>query len=153
MGEINALDYRATSQDTERRGRWNQICFKFHRSTFEQSENNEPMTFKRIAKPLWDALPDFMPTGLQPIFECAANYDLFTNAPVVPYRLQGLPENLQFDSRTSWAAKKLVIPHLQNFSSITKFHHRKLNILFLDIQAIWARAQWDFSTEQPATKK
>ena len=60
-------------------------------------------------------MPDFMPTALQPIFKCVANYDLFTDSPVVPYRLQRLPEHLQYDSRTSWLVKKICD------SSFTKF--------------------------------
>lgn len=79
----------------------------FTEALLNNLKNNEPMTYKKVLKPLWDAMPDLTPTALQPIFECAANYDLFTNSPVVPYRLQRLPENLQFDSRTSWAAKKI----------------------------------------------
>ena len=78
-------------------------------------KNNDPVTLKRILKPLWDSMPDFMPTALQPIFECMANYDLFTNAPVVPYRLQKLPDYMQSDSRTSWLAKSL------GNASFTKF--------------------------------
>ena len=54
--------------------------------------NNEPIKFKKLVKP---------------IFECAANYNFFTDASIVSYRLQKLPENLQYDSRTSWLAKKL----------------------------------------------
>ena len=69
--------------------------------------NDEPIKFKKLFKPLFDVMPDLMPTAIQPIFECAANYNFFTDAPVVSYRLQKLPENLQSDSRTSWLAKTL----------------------------------------------
>ncbi len=51
------------------------------------SYNDEPVKFKKVFKPLFDAMPDLMPTAIQPIFECAANYNFFTDAPVVSYRL------------------------------------------------------------------
>ena len=52
-------------------------------------------------------LPDWCPTALQPIIECAVNYDMFRKNAIVPARQQRLPDYMQHDSRTSDFAKFL----------------------------------------------
>ena len=70
--------------------------------------NNKPVKFtETFIKPVQDEIPDMLPTLLQPIIEASMNYDLFTNNPVVPRRLQNLPEHLQYDDRTPDIAKYL----------------------------------------------
>ena len=70
--------------------------------------NNKKVKFTEgFLNQLRDEVPDMLPTMLQPILEASMNYDLFTKNPVVPRRLQGLPEHLQYDNRTPSLAKYL----------------------------------------------
>ena len=70
-----------------------------------RSMAGDKKAFEHWTKPLYDSLPDFMPTAIQPIIECATNYDMFRKTAIVPYHQQRLPENMQYDSRTSALAK------------------------------------------------
>ena len=76
---------------------------------------NDPKAFENWWKPAWEAIPDFVPTAMQPIIECATNYDMFRKNAIVPTRQQRLPEYMQYDNRTSALAKWL------GDSSIAKF--------------------------------
>ena len=88
------------------------------------ASNNKPVKFKEtFTEPIIEMFPDMMPTMLQPFFESAMNHDLFTKNPVVPRRLQGLPEHLQYDDRTPDLAKYL--------GEVTGFSPKKIeHILF-----------------------
>ena len=84
-------------------------------SILRSAADNDPKVFKDWGKPLWESLPDLLPTAIQPIIECATNYDLFRKNAIVPARQQRLPEYMQFDSRTSNLAKWLGDSSLANF--------------------------------------
>lgn len=72
------------------------------------SYNKDKVKFtETFAQPFLDELPDMFPTLFQPIIEAMVNYDMFTKNPIVPRRLQNLPEELQYDDRTSGIAKYL----------------------------------------------
>ena len=74
-------------------------------SMLRSTANNDPKAFQDWWKPAWEAVPDFIPTALQPIIECMTNYDMFRKNAIVPARQQKLPEYMQYDSRTSALAK------------------------------------------------
>ena len=69
------------------------------------TDNKKVQFSETFLKQIQDEIPDMLPTMLQPILEASMNYDLFTKNPVVPRRLQGLPEKLQYDDRTPDIAK------------------------------------------------
>lgn len=51
--------------------------------------------------------PSFLPTGLIPIFEWEANYNLFQNKSIVPQSQQDLPNWMQYGNNTSYVARQL----------------------------------------------
>lgn len=77
----------------------------FTEKMMDWSLNNEPATFKKVFAPLWASLPDLLPTALQPVIECIANYDMFRRSPIVPRRESKLSPEMQYDSQSSNLAK------------------------------------------------
>ena len=78
----------------------------FIEDALNHAYNKQPLKFKKtFVDPIIDEIPDMFPTMLQPFVECMANYDFFTRNPIVPRRLENLPEPLQYDSRTLGIAK------------------------------------------------
>jgi hypothetical protein len=73
----------------------------------DSSVNNNPLTFARVMKPVMDQLPSIKPTAMMPLFEAIANYNTFTEAPVVPKYQENLPAKLQYNGNTSSLAKFL----------------------------------------------
>lgn len=50
--------------------------------------------------------PSFLPTGLIPIFEWQANYNLFQNKAIVPQSQKDLPNWMQYGNNTSFVARE-----------------------------------------------
>lgn len=69
--------------------------------------DNDPIETKRISKAIMDAAPSITATLITPAFEAYANFSIFRDAPIVPFREQKLPAHLQYDSGTSPVAKKV----------------------------------------------
>lgn len=67
--------------------------------------NKNPMTAKRVLKPVWEQIPDVMPTAMMPIIEAASNYSFFKDAPIVPKYQENLPAKLQYSPFSSGFAK------------------------------------------------
>lgn len=77
------------------------------------NSDNEPIKAKRILMPLYDGLPNLLPTAMAPVIECFFNKDLFKGTPIIPMReryLSATPEK-QYDSSNSnfaiWLGNKL----------------------------------------------
>ncbi|MDD6396952.1 MAG: hypothetical protein PUF95_01425, partial [Selenomonadaceae bacterium] len=67
----------------------------------------DKVTLANQFKPLKDALPSLMPMGLLPVIESWTNYSMFTEGPVVPGYLSKLPEDKQYNARTTWLARTI----------------------------------------------
>lgn len=77
------------------------------------NSDNEPIKAKRILMPLYDGLPNLLPTAMAPVIECFFNKDMFKGTPIIPMReryLSATPEK-QYDSSNSnfaiWLGNKL----------------------------------------------
>ena len=71
-------------------------------------DEKDPRVFDDLAKAALDGVtPSWLPTGLQPIIENVANYSFFLGRPIVPERIQNLPESAQYTPGTSEVAKRL----------------------------------------------
>ena len=73
------------------------------------SYNNDPKAFEYWWAPIYDELPDLIPSAAQPLLECWMNYDLFRKRNIVPqHELQDKRSAyLQYDQKTSELAKFL----------------------------------------------
>ena len=67
----------------------------------------EPFKWESIKQPFKNALPDFFPTLMKPLWENATNYDTFREKPIVPISLQHDPEKLQYNTYTSSLSKAI----------------------------------------------
>ena len=113
--------YKEDLQDWERQSHWIvgehiripkgpdigvRFVSNFLESFLRYAYKQDPKSFDNVMKPLIDSAPDWAPTALMPIFECAMNYDMFRGKPIVPYyQEKTLPAHMQYDSRTSNLAK------------------------------------------------
>jgi hypothetical protein len=74
----------------------------------EWMDKKDPEAFKGLGETLKDAfIPDFIPTAIVPWINVYSNKSLFTGAPIVPQREQGLPKTMQFGPYTTETAKGL----------------------------------------------
>ena len=69
--------------------------------------NDDPVKFNRLVRPLWNTMPDFLPTTFMPFIEVGANYSFFTERNIVPQYQKKLPEKMQYGPNTSSFAKWL----------------------------------------------
>jgi hypothetical protein len=73
--------------------------------------DKDPIKFNRLVRPLWNTMPDFLPTTFMPFIEAGANYSFFTERNIVPQYQQKLPEKMQYGPHTSsfakWLGKKM----------------------------------------------
>lgn len=69
--------------------------------------NGNPLTAKKLLKPVYEQLPDILPSALLPFIEATANYSFFKDAPIVPQYKKDMPAKLQYNGFTSGTAKKL----------------------------------------------
>lgn len=83
--------------------------------------DNKPFEAAALKKTVMDAAPGLMPTLMTPMIENWANYSFFRDAPIVPMRMQKLPEHMQHDAYTSPIAKYI--------GEITGFSPKKIDHL------------------------
>lgn len=81
------------------------IGLRFFSNLIEKAMDRSKHKAGDYFKPVWDSLPDMIPTALLPIIEATANHSYFTGAPVVPKYQEKLPAYLQFGNETSSFAK------------------------------------------------
>lgn len=81
------------------------IGLRFFSNLIEKAMDRSKHKVGDYFKPVWDSLPDMIPTALLPIIEATANHSYFTGAPVVPKYQEKLPAYLQFGNETSSFAK------------------------------------------------
>lgn len=74
--------------------------------TLEALDKKDPELVTNLLETVKDvSLPNLIPTALLAAFEVQTNYNMFTGRPIVPRGLQNLPEPMQYNYRTSEAAK------------------------------------------------
>lgn len=81
------------------------IGLRFFSNLIEKAMDRSKHKVGDYFRPVWDSLPDMIPTALLPIIEATANHSYFTGAPVVPKYQEKLPAYLQFGNETSSFAK------------------------------------------------
>ena len=81
------------------------IGLRFFSNLIEKAMDRSKHKAGDYFRPVWDSLPDMIPTALLPIIEATANHSYFTGAPVVPKYQEKLPAYLQFGNETSSFAK------------------------------------------------
>ena len=81
------------------------IGLRFFSNLIEKAMDRSKHKAGDYFRPVWDSLPDMIPTALLPIIEATANHSYFTGAPIVPKYQEKLPAYLQFGNETSSFAK------------------------------------------------
>lgn len=81
------------------------IGLRFFSNLIEKAMDRSKHKVGDYFRPVWDSLPDMIPTALLPIIEATANHSYFTGAPIVPKYQEKLPAYLQFGNETSSFAK------------------------------------------------
>ena len=75
---------------------------------YDKERNIDGNGFSGFGGTVLDTMgPSFLPTGLIPIFEWEANYNLFQNKSIVPQSQQDLPNWMQYGNNTSYVARQL----------------------------------------------
>lgn len=75
---------------------------------YDQARNIDGNGFNGFGETVLDTMgPSFLPTGLIPIFEWQANYNLFQNKAIVPQSQKDLPNWMQYGNNTSYVSRAI----------------------------------------------
>jgi N12 class adenine-specific DNA methylase len=84
-----------------------QFTSNFVEKGLSRMVDKEPIKASRLLRPLWDTMPDMLPTTFMPFIEAYANYSFFTERNIVPQYQKKLPEKMQYGPHTTSFAKWL----------------------------------------------
>ena len=76
--------------------------------TLDKAYKDDPAAFRGFWGTLWDeGVPPMMPNLIMAGIESATDYNFFTERPIVPRKMEGLPPEMQYTENTSEVSKAL----------------------------------------------